>query len=346
MLTFIGLRRHRRWRRQGGRFCFIGIRSLTKLSPPPDSSRAWRCSRLGGAASLKITPFAVAWVKIFKGIAEKQAEKEEEAARVAATIKFAHWLQEGAAKGLRRKHRFSRNADGWCESMLVDQNGSSTCERDDLDGLSEQQLASVRGAGKDANLSPAEAQQEANQAAKDWGRQWGCERDDIEDTKWPDDLGEAPPQLWVEAVLDAAMTFPVDTGLGWDGVHPRCLGRLSSELLDWLVLILRHAEKTGEWQAAVELIIIVLLPKSDGGFRPIGLLPLLPRLWMRARRSVCISWEKMQHKPYLYGGKGMGADVAAWQQAARAELAATMQHEVGYAQVLLDLVKAFYRIPH
>ena len=54
----------------------------------------------------------------------------------------------------------------------------------------------------------------------------------------------------------------------------------------------------------------------------------------------------MQYRPYLYGGKSMGADVAAWQQAAMAELAATMRHKVGYAQVLLDLVKAFDRIPH
>lgn len=61
---------------------------------------------------------------------------------------------------------------------------------------------------------------------------------------------------------------------------------------------------------------------------------------------MCIKWERCHHRPYLYGGKLMGADVAAWQQAARAELAATMRHKVGYAQVLLDLVKAFDRIPH
>ena len=41
----------------------------------------------------------------------------------------------------------------------------------------------------------------------------------------------------------------------------------------------------------------------------------------------------------------MGADIAAWKQAARAGLAATVQFKVGYAQALLDLVKAFDRIP-
>ena len=44
--------------------------------------------------------------------------------------------------------------------------------------------------------------------------------------------------------------------------------------------------------------------------------------------------------------KGMGADIAAWKQAARAELAAAATFKVGYGPALLDLVKAFDRIPH
>ena len=115
-----------------------------------------------------------------------------------------------------------------------------------------------------------------------------------------------PPELWSEAILEAAMTFPTDTGLGWDGVHPRCLKRASKELLAWLVLILKHAEATGKWQEAVGLVIIVLLPKPDGGFRPIGLLPLLPRLWMRTRKEVLVKWEKAGHRPYLYAGNRHG----------------------------------------
>ena len=56
------------------------------------------------------------------------------------------------------------------------------------------------------------------------------------------------------------MTFPIDIGLGWDGIHPRCLKRASKELLEWLVLILKEAEATGEWEAVVDLAIVVLLP--------------------------------------------------------------------------------------
>ena len=42
----------------------------------------------------------------------------------------------------------------------------------------------------------------------------------------------------------------------------------------------------------------------------------------------------------------MGADIAAWKQAVRAELAAAAAIRVGYGQALLDLVKAFDRILH
>lgn len=94
------------------------------------------------------------------------------------------------------------------------------------------------------------------------------------------------------------------------------------------------------------MIIVLLLPKADGGFRPIGLLPFLPRLWMRARENILTAWERDNDRPYLYAGKGSGANVAVWKQAARAKLAATASWRVGYGQALLDLVKAFDRIPH
>ena len=49
--------------------------------------------------------------------------------------------------------------------------------------------------------------------------------------------------------------------------------------------------------------------------------------------------------PWLYAGKGKGANVAAWKQAIAAELAATMKTEVENVLTLLDLVKAFDKVP-
>lgn len=41
----------------------------------------------------------------------------------------------------------------------------------------------------------------------------------------------------------------------------------------------------------VRWVIVVLLPNADGGRRPIGLIPVLPRIRSRARRAIAGKWE-------------------------------------------------------
>ena len=53
------------------------------------------------------------WTEAFKKAALANAEKEERAAQHAALMKWTQWIHEGPADGLRRQHRFSRNAKGW-----------------------------------------------------------------------------------------------------------------------------------------------------------------------------------------------------------------------------------------
>ena len=130
-----------------------------------------------------------------------------------------------------------------------------------------------------------------------------------------------------------------------DDLHPRALLRLPDSLLLALLALLAACEHQGRWPRAVAIVIVALLPKPDGGRRPIGLFPWLPRVWMRIRRQVARDWELANPRPYLYAGVGKGANVAAWKQGARAELAQSLPH-VLYGQALLDLVKAFERVPH
>ncbi len=151
--------------------------------------------------------------------------------------------------------------------------------------------------------------------------------------------GPPPEKLMRWGIDKACRSFACGTGLGWDALHPRALLRCSDILIDTICELLMRCEAAGEWPKAVALIVVVLLPKPDGGFRPIGLLPLLPRIWMRARRDVATAWERANKRTYLYAGEAMGAHVAVWKQAARAELAAVSGTD--YAIVLLDLVKAF-----
>ena len=78
------------------------------------------------------------------------------------------------------------------------------------------------------------------------------------------------------------------TGLGSDKQHmaPRALLRLSEEARAMLLHIFLAAEALGAWSEALDLVLIILLPKPDGGLRPIGLFPTMIRLWMRARATV------------------------------------------------------------
>ena len=107
------------------------------------------------------------------------------------------------------------------------------------------------------------------------------------------------------------MAFPTGAGSGWEALHPRALARLPQCILEAVMQLLTLCEAAGRWPTVVQLVIIVLLAKADGGFRPICLTPTLPRVWMRVRRAVARDWEQMQAWPYLFAGVAKGATVAA-----------------------------------
>ena len=81
------------------------------------------------------------------------------------------------------------------------------------------------------NDSPASTQQEADEEALAWGHgQWLANTTYIE-PQWPHDIAEGLVEMALEHLTKAAMTFPNGTGLGWGGLHPRALLRLSPWLL-------------------------------------------------------------------------------------------------------------------
>ena len=176
------------------------------------------------------------------------------------------------------------------------------------------------------------------------GGEWAAGEEWIE-PDWAEFNSEGDPiPVSVPEFRGALMTFPAGSGLGWDGIHPRARDRLDDTTIQLLISLLMTCERLGKWPMAIQLVIVVLLLKTDGGWRPIGLLPFLPRIWMRVRRPIVLQWEQIQARPYLYAGAAKGATVAAWKQAARGERAHLWK--TSYGQGLLDLVKAFERIQH
>ncbi len=273
-----------------------------------------------------------------------QAEAVERAAEAAAEKRWKAWLGEGAAGGLRHQHRFTRTPTGWTPTRVgappvpLNENG----DIDDVDGLSTPDLRRlIATAG--VVVAPLNRQENVEAEANDWAAHW-AEGQVMPQQCWPVDADQHLPAPTPAQLRAALMSFPCATGLGWDGLHPRALTRLSDAMLMRFIDILMEAERRGRWPSVVGTVIIVLLPKAEGGFRPIGLFPTVVRVWMRLRRAAARQWEADNDRDYLYAGESRGALTAAWQMAARAEGA--VGHGFVYAQVLLDMVKAFDHVPH
>ena len=85
-----------------------------------------------------------------------------------------------------------------------------------------------------------------------------------------------------------------------------------------------RAEPLGAWPRFVGVVMVCLIPTPDGGRRPIGLLPSMLRLWVRARLDAVRAWQAARERAFFLPKKG--ALVASGKQAARAELASPSSH--------------------
>ena len=98
--------------------------------------------------------------------------------------------------------------------------------------------------------------------AAEWAKWWKV--GEKYELHWPQDDATLPP-IMAEDVIAAARTFPADTGLGADGISQRALLRLSEEAIDALAHLYNQIENAGSWTNSLDLVLIVLLGKADGG---------------------------------------------------------------------------------
>ena len=109
---------------------------------------------------------------------------------------------------------------------------------------------------------PLPSKIELNVVAIGRGNAWACGTPQAA-LPWPDPAQfEASPELTVDIMNDAAGTFPDNTGLGWDELHPKAVRRCGVEAVRALIRILIVAELLGDWPAAVGVIMICLLPQT------------------------------------------------------------------------------------
>ena len=112
------------------------------------------------------------WAEMLLHVASTQLEVQEKAAATASVIKWSSWLTEGPSNSLKKLHRFSRTATGWTESGESNGENDEVEERDDLDGLSREELIALKTSQSDTG-EPVNAQAEANDQAEACAEQWG-----------------------------------------------------------------------------------------------------------------------------------------------------------------------------
>ena len=213
------------------------------------------------------------WMRVAVAQAADKAARHDANAAQAA---WSSWINDGPAKSLGRHHRMTKIQTGWIPSKF------GKAERDD-----EEDVDAAGDAGVDdlvdertlvqAAVLPLSSQAEVDAEAVKWGAEWSA---DVLPAvlPWPDLSAQAPlPAISVDIACSAACTFPPGTGLGWDKLHPRAISRCHDEAILALIRILVLAELLGQWPGTIGIILICLIPKPDGGRRPIGLLPSVVR---------------------------------------------------------------------
>ena len=100
-------------------------------------------------------------------------------------------------------------------------------------------------------------------------------------------------------------------------------------------------ESMGALPSQVQTIMVIMLGKPKGGFRPIGLFTSFYRLWAKTRRPYAEAWDAKSWRPCFACGAGRGAQDTVWRQTVKAEVG--VADEKVFCSLLWDMGK-FYEL--
>ncbi len=240
---------------------------------------------------------------------DEAMKKCESSRRAEDTAKWRDWVQDGIDSGAAHAHAFCRAPVAWTPTVTAPEEGT-------------------------AFVSTPEAQL---QAERDKYRTlWRPAEGPIR-YRW--DSTDELPLLQPDDLRAAGKTFKRRTATTYDGLHPRQVAHLGDEGLEVLGILLQAIEVAGAWPRQVSLVTTALLPKAKGGFRPIGLLPAIYRVWAKARRPWTDRWEDAHSRAYLSAARGNGPVDAMWRLSARQEAGAA---DGLHAAVIAEDMQSFF----
>lgn len=258
---------------------------------------------------------------------DRLALAEEDAADRASGAQFREWVIASLTGGARPAHRFSKVP---VLAGAVDQPRPAAAR---LGG--DEQLSLC--AGTEPLVGPAAALEEE---LVPWEVLWAVKEAPAA-IAWPPI--EPLPDLAADELTEAAGRFKRRTGLGTDTFHPRRVKLLTPALQRRLASLITGMERSADIPAFLWHLLMLLIPKDDGGQRPIGLLTAPLRLWAKARRKHVWRWEREHARDYFWSDTDKPSERCAWHQLAVDEACDGTGLET--AAILADIVKCFENVP-
>ena len=271
---------------------YPGAGLLSRLDRAADSLKASFRSLPQGSCPEGSTGEANAWLTEALGIfdtielEDQESEKEHTGGQAAF---WAAWREEAFAKGGRGMHRATRLKEGWAPTVVKDDQGALTSAPEVI----------------------------LQRQSEELGRFWHSEAWAM--PAWAPGSREALPAATPREIRAVARTYPVATAATIDGFHPRHFNMISDQGLLALSGIFTAVELLGMWPAHLACIMVQLIDKPKGGFRPICLFAAAVRVWERMRRPLCQDWCARCARPYWAFTAGAGAELTVWRQVARVE---------------------------
>ncbi len=202
-----------------------------------------------------------------------------------------------------------------------------------------------------ASLAPRDA---ADHKAGQWGGVWRVDELDAQGGERPWELAavdDEPPLPPLRGQDDACRSlcgaFREHTGIGIDLVHPWHWGWVSDQGMDSLLAFLDWVERAAIWPSQLSWLLYFLIPKAEGGERPIGVIATTVRIWEGLRAPIMREQAARLARDYDWATTGRSAEQAVWEQLVEDEGLDTTRRDPtapAAATVLFDLVKCFDRL--
>ncbi len=201
------------------------------------------------------------------------------------------WVSDGAESGLRNAHKFTKVPEQWTPTAVGDSElDVLTCDPSVL-------LDDMR-----------------NRYVGKWAAKAGPRR-----IEWP--TREALPRLTEAEVGEASASFAWRTSSTYDGFHPRHWALLSPGAKKATAAICEAIELLGSLPVQISLVTMPLIGKAQGGYRAIGMVAAVLRVWARARRHLADAWEDKHRRSFWSADKGNSPLDTVWRQEVRQEAA-------------------------